>query len=158
MWGNSSTPATTTAVETTKEILREAGFTILARETLPANLRERAQRIRSLDEQRVELLQLGKDAGADHVVVVETADLLVPAETTGNRAAVLHDERVTVKAMGTDSGNVVFRGSAWWAHPVEHPGQRVRLLTYYAIARAICLPEKWEEPSEANHGKGGCRP
>lgn len=158
VWGNSSAPATATAVETTKEILQEVGFTILDRETLPAGLQERAKRIRSIDEQRAELLQLGKDAGADHVVVVETADLLVPAETTRSRAAALHDERVTVKAMGTDTGNVVFRGSAWWAHPVENPGQRVRLLTYYAIARAICLPEKWEEPSEVNHGKGGCRP
>ncbi len=85
------------------------------RETLPAGLQEQATRIRSIAEQRAELFQLSKDAGADHVVVVETADLLVHAEIAWCQTAVLHEERVTVKAKGRGLKEWSLRGSAGWA-------------------------------------------
>lgn len=157
VWGSHSSPAMTTAIKATNEILQKVGMTIIERKSPLLRPQKQGPPPRRGDNWEAEILKAGKDVGVDHVVFVDTTDRLVPEETARSSTASLYDERVSVRAVGVETGKVVFEGTARWSHPIESPGQHIRELTAYAIARAICLPEKWEEPSEANNGRGRCR-
>ncbi len=103
-------------------------------------------------------LAFGKSVGADHVVVLEITDTLILDKQKSVANTYLHDERISVRGIGVETGTVVLEGTARWSQPIVRAGDHVRELTTYAIARAICTPEKWVEASAANNGRGRCRP
>ncbi|WP_145976268.1 hypothetical protein [Nitrospira moscoviensis] len=147
-------PSAMTAVAAAKDLFRRGGVTVIDKAP-PAAITE-AQGPPRPDQKPKDnpFLTFGKDIGADHVIVVEVTDALVPNKTGAGH---LHDERVSVKGIGVKTGTVALEGTARWSQPIERAGEHVRELTAYAIARAICAPERWVEASAANNGRGRCR-
>ncbi len=141
------------AVAAAKDVLARGGMTVLDPDPPFKPAEAHGPVSPSPSKANGALLALGEHAGADHVLVVEVTDALVP-ERQGNKY--LHDERVSVRGLSVSTGAVVLEGSARWSHPVEQAGQEIRALTAYAIARAVCDPDKWVEASAANNGRGRC--
>jgi hypothetical protein len=149
--------AVTPAIAAAKDVFRRGGMTVIE-QAVPLTL-ARGQGPQ-LPEQAVldaRWLAFGKEAGADHVILIDVTDTLVLEKSGRTMTGYLHDEQVTVRGVGVDSGAMVLEGSARWSQPVERPGQHLRQLTVYAIARALCPPNKWEEASALNKGRGKCR-
>lgn len=154
-------PSIDAAVAAAKEVFRRGGMTVL-NETLQtlAPGRGEPQGPDSPDRSNADagFLAIGKRAGADHVMLVEVTDTLVVEDRARGGKAYLHDERVAVRGLSVHRGTVVLEGTARWSQPVERAGQHIRELTAYALARAICAPDKWVEASAPNNGRGRCRP
>lgn len=154
-------PSIDAAVAAAKEVFRRGGLTVL-NETLQtlAPGRGEPQGPDSPDRSNADagFLVIGKRAGADHVMLVEITDTLVVEDRARGGKAYLHDERVVVRGLSVHRGTVVLEGTARWSQPVERAGQHIRELTAYALARAICAPDKWVEASAPNNGRGRCRP
>jgi hypothetical protein len=148
-------PSVEAALAAAKDVFQRGGVTVIeaASSSRPREAQGPALRDRGKTDRAS--VAVGQRAGADHVVVVEVTDTLV-LEQQGNRY--LHDERVSVRGLSVPNGTVVLEGTARWSQPIERAGAHMRELTAYAIARAICEPERWVEAAPANHGRGRCRP
>lgn len=144
------------ALAAARDVFERGGLTVLNDPEPSRPAETHGPVLRNRSQADAGLLAIGRRAGADHVVVVEVTDNLMP-DDTNSTGGYLHDERVTVKGIGVKTGTVVLEGTARWSQPIERPGEHLRELTAYAIARAICAPEKWVEASAANQGRGRCR-
>lgn len=147
----------TAAVVAAQEVFQRGGITViehsgsaLPRETQGPHREERS-------ESAAPFLAVGQSLGADHVILVEVTDTLVLEKQNSGGKTYLHDERVSVRGIGVKSGRVVLEGTGKWSQPIDRAGDHIKELTSYAIARAICAPEKWVEASPANGGRGRCR-
>jgi hypothetical protein len=155
--GTQANPSLATAKAAAREVFQRAGITIAEESSsLPSNQIAGPQR-RDRQDSDAGLRAMGKKAGADHVMVLEITDTLVLDKQAQMKNSFLHDERVSVRVVGVESGVVVLEGTAGWSQPVEHAGKYIRELTVYAIGRALCAPDKWVEASEWNNGRGRCR-
>lgn len=155
--GTQTNPSLTVAIAVAKEIFRRGGITIVD-EAPSRQLKENlGPRLRDRRDSDATLRVIGKEAGADHVLVLEVTDTLVLEKDGQMKNGYLHDERVSVRGVGVESGLVVLEGTARWSQPIERAGDHIRELTAYAIARAVCAPDKWVEASAANNGRGRCR-
>lgn len=155
--GIQTNPSLTVAIAVAKEIFRRGGITIVD-EAPSRQLKENlGPRLRDRRDSDATLRVIGKEAGADHVLVLEVTDTLVLEKDGQMKNGYLHDERVSVRGVGVESGLVVLEGTARWSQPIERAGDHIRELTAYAIARAVCAPDKWVEASAANNGRGRCR-
>ncbi len=146
-----------TVVSAAKEVFQRGGMTIIDK-TPPQSLVPRQGPL-SNDRAAVDdaLLAFGKDAGADHLILLDFSDTLILDESGQSLGGYLHDERITVRGIGVADGTLVLEGTARWSQPVDRSGHYLRQLTAYAIGRALCPPNKWEEASDANNGRGKCR-
>jgi hypothetical protein len=144
------------AVAAAREILERGGLTVLSRPRSSREFEQQGPRARTGSPADEGWLALGAKAGADHVVIVEVTDTLV-LDGSAPSGSYLHDERVSVRGIGVKRGTVALEGTARWSQPVEQAGKYLRELTIYAIARAICAPDKWVEASAFNQGRGRCR-
>ncbi len=151
-------PAIDAAVAAAKDVFRRGGMMVLDRTLAPEG--GEPQGPESLDRANADagFLAIGKRAGVDHVMLVEVTDTLVVDDRAREGTVYLHDERVSVRGLSVNRGMVVLEGTARWSQPVERAGRHIRELTTYALARAICAPDKWVEASAANDGRGRCRP
>ncbi|HSA62364.1 MAG TPA: hypothetical protein VLE03_09015 [Nitrospiraceae bacterium] len=155
--GTQDNPSLATAKAAAREVFQRGGITIAEESSsLPSRGIVGPQR-RDRQESDASLLALGKKAGADHVLILEITDTLVLDKQAQMENSFLHDERVSVRVVGVESGVVVLEGTARWSQPVERAGDYIRELTVYAIGRALCAPDKWVEASEWNNGRGRCR-
>lgn len=145
------------AVAAAKEVFRRGGKRVLDQAVSPRPGETQGPDPRDRSTADAGFLTIGKLAGADHVILVEVTDTLVLEDRAPGGAAYLHDERVSVRGLSVNGGAVVLEGTARWSQPIERAGQHIRELTTYAIARALCAPEKWVEASAANNGRGRCR-
>ena len=155
--GTHANPSMTVALTTAKDIFRRGGVTIIEDAIQRSLPQPQGPQQRDRQDFDVALRTMAKGTGADHVIVLEITDTLVLDKTGPTKNSYLHDERVSVRGVGVDSGSVVLEGTARWSQPIERAGEHIRELTAYAIARAICLPDKWEEASASNNGRGKCR-
>jgi hypothetical protein len=147
----------TVAIAAAKDIFRRGGIAIVD-EAPASQLKEKqGPRVRERQDSDATLRAIGKEAGADHILVLEITDTLVLEKGGQMKNSYLHDERVFVRGVGVESGSVVLEGTARWSQPVERAGEHIRELTAYAIARALCPFDKWEEASARNSGRGRCR-
>jgi hypothetical protein len=155
--GSQQNSSMVVAIVSAKEVFRRGGIAIV--DASSPTLSKENPGLQLLDRQDSDrrLCAIGKEAGADHVVVLEMTDTLVLEKEERLKNSYLHDERVSVRGIGVESGSVVFEGTAHWSQPVERAGEHVRELTTYAIARALCSAEKWEEATAGNNGRGRCR-
>lgn len=155
--GSQRNSSMTAAIAAAQEIFRRGGITVV--EGSPSVSFKEIQGPPSVDRQDSDMRSrsIGKEVGADHVLVIEITDTLVLDKEIRLNTTYLHDERVKVRGLGVESGAVVLEGSARWSQPVERAGEHIRELTAYAIARALCSTEKWEEASVLNNGRGRCR-
>lgn len=144
------------ALAAARDVLRRGGLTVLDRSTSGQIPERQGPNPGTGSHLDAEWLTLGATAGADHVVIVEVTDTLI-LETKATSRSYLHHEQVSVRGIGTERGTLAFEGAAHWSQPMERAGEHVRELTIYAIARAICAPDKWVEPSAFNQGRGRCR-
>ncbi|MBI3357310.1 MAG: hypothetical protein HY038_11180 [Nitrospirae bacterium] len=146
-----------TAVAAAKDVFQRGGITIV--EAVPARSSGERQGPHLPDRHDVDATfrAIGKEAGADHVIILDVTETLVFEQGKETKSRYLHDERIAVRGIGVESGTVVLEGTARWSHPVERAGEHIRELTAYAIGRAICPAEKWEEATERNNGRGRCR-
>jgi len=150
-------PSVDAALASAKNVFQRGGIHVIDKAP-PASLAQ-GQGPRRPDHHASEdpFLGFGKQVGADHVILIEVTDTLVLDKPGATGRAYLHDERVSVKGIGVKTGTVALEGMARWSQPVERAGEHLRELTAYAIARAICAPEKWVEASALNNGRGRCR-
>ena len=155
--GTQANPSLTAAIAAAKDIFRRGGVTIVEEASLLPLKENLGPRSRDRQDLDVRLRAMGKEAGADHILVLEITDTLVLEKGGQLKDSYLHDERVSVRGVGVESGSVVLEGTARWSQPVERAGEHIRELTAYAIGRALCPPEKWEEASARNNGRGRCR-
>jgi hypothetical protein len=145
------------AIATARDMFQRGGITVVdesaalpPQETVGPQLLDR-------QDPGTRFLARGKQAGADHVLVLEITDTLVLDRQAQTTKGYLHDERVSVRLLGVQSGSIVFEGTARWSQPIERAGDHIRELTAYAIGRALCPADKWEEASGINRGRGRCR-
>lgn len=150
-------PSAAAAVEAAKDVFRRGGITVIEPSSAGARPAERHGSPTERAGRDHAFLALGKQAGADHVVIVEVTDTLVLDHQRSVGRTYLHDERVAVRALGVNNGAVVLEGTARWSLPIERAGDHMRELTAYALARALCPPDKWVEASAFNRGRGRCR-
>jgi hypothetical protein len=150
-------PSVEAALASAKNVFQRGGIHVIDKAP-PASLAQ-GQGPRRPDQHASEdpFLAFGKQVGADHVILIEVTDTLVLDKPGATGRAYLHDERVSAKGIGVKTGTVALEGMARWSQPVERAGEHLRELTAYAIARAICAPEKWVEASALNNGRGRCR-
>lgn len=155
--GTHSNETLAESIAAAKDVFQRGGITIV--EAAPS--RSSAERLGPHLPDRHDLdatfRAIGKEAGVDHVIILEITDTLVPEKSEKMKGRYLHDERVSVRGIGVESGSVVLEGTARWSHPINRAGEHIRELTAYAIGRAICPSEKWEEATERNNGRGRCR-
>ena len=144
------------AVAAAKDVLRRGGMTVLDIAQAPDHVGLQGPNTLGHSQTEAEFLALGKRAGADHIMLVEITDTLVVDDRAGGGRAYLHDERVAVRGLNVNRGTVVLEGTARWSDAIEPAGQHIRELTTYALARAVCAPNKWVEASAANNGRGRC--
>jgi hypothetical protein len=144
------------AMAAAKEVLRRGGLTVLDVGMAPDHVELHGPNSPGHSQGDAGFLSLGRRAGADHVMLVEITDTLVVDDRARGGKAYLHDERLSVRGLNVNRGTVVLEGTARWSAPVEQTGQHIRELTTYALARAVCAPEKWVEASAANGGRGRC--
>lgn len=153
-------PSIAVALAAGKDVFHRGGLSVI--EKTPSSSTRGTQGPQRRDHKHDDggFLAFGKSVGADHVMLVEVTDTLVLDDRVPlmNMKTYLHDERVSIKGIDVTTGTVVLEGTARWSQPVERAGEHIRELTTYAIARAICAPEKWVEASAVNDGRGRCRP
>jgi len=155
--GPDGNPRASEAVAAAKEVFHRGGMVVLE-ESVPRTLAmPQGPRLPEHGPVDPGLLAFGKEAGADHLILIDVTDTLMPDQPVRGTTGYLHDEQVVVRGVSVDSGATVIEGTARWSQPVERPGQHIRQLTAYAIARALCAPDKWEEASAHNNGRGKCR-
>jgi hypothetical protein len=145
------------AMSVATDIFQRGGIKVLAQDSVRPFVETQGPQLRERQDFDAQYRAMAKKAGADHVVILDVTDTLVPEKQSERRGGYLHDERVSVRGVGVESGFVVFEGVASWSQPVEQAGEHIRELTAYAIGRAICPIEKWEEASTTNRGRGRCR-
>lgn len=145
------------ALVAAQDIFRLGGISVLEKSRSIGQAETQGPHRRETADTTAAFLDDGRSVGADHVVLVEVTDTLVMDRHRTGNTIYLHDERVLVKGIGVKTGRMVFEGTARWSQPIERTGDHIRELTKYAIARAICAPEKWVEASTANNGRGRCR-
>lgn len=155
--GLQSNPSTTAAIAAAKEVFHRGGVTIIEQAPPRSPKPAHGPHVQKTDAVDAELLAFGKTAGADHLILLDVTDTLVLDNSGRSLTEYLHDEHVLIRGIDVETGAVVLEGTARWSQPVERPGQYIRQLTAFAIARALCLPEKWEEASADNNGRGKCR-
>ena len=147
----------TIALTAAKDVFSRGGVTVIEDQISRALPQIQGPQQRDRQDLDVALRAMAKGTGADHVIVLEITDALVLDKTGPSKNSYLHDERVSVGGIGVESGSVVLEGTARWSQPIEGVGGYIRELTAYAIARAICFSDKWEEASARNNGRGRCR-
>jgi len=131
---------TAEALTETTAFPHKIGIRVVERDSLPRLLEEQHLQLRLGDERYSDLLHVGKLVGADHVVFVQARV----------------DASVSVRAVGVETGEVVWLGTARYPRPVSSPtGGEIPGLTRLAIARAICDPSKWTEWSAK--GPANCK-
>jgi len=155
--GTQTNQSLTSAIAAAKEIFRRGGITIVDEPPVRSSKENQGSQLRDRQDSDMTFRAIGKEAGADHIVILEITDTLVLEKGGEMKKSYLHDESVSVRGVGVESGSVVLEGTARWSQPVEQAGAHIRELTAYAIGRAICPAEKWEEASARNHGRGRCR-
>lgn len=150
-------PSIMAALAASKTVFQRGGITVIEKTPAASSKETQGPRRRNQPHDDGAFLPFGKSIGADHVILLEVTDTLVLEDRGPHNTTYLHDERVAVKGIDVNTGLVVLEGTARWSQPVERAGEHIRELTTYAIARAICAPEKWVEASAANKGRGRCR-
>jgi len=155
--GTQNSPSLTAAIAAAKDIFQRGGLTIIDETPARPSKENQGPQLPDRQDSDVALRAIGKEAGADHILVLEITDTLVLDSVGEMTNRYLHDERVSVRGVGVESGLVVLEGTAGWSQPIERAGEHIRELTAYAIARALCPTEKWEEASARNNGRGRCR-
>ena len=144
------------AVAAAQDVFRRSGMTVLDPAVAPDHAELQGPDTSGHSQADARFLALGKRAGADHVMLVEITDALVVDDQAHGGKAYLHDERVLVRGLSVNRGTLVLEGTARWSEPVEQAGQHIRELTSYALARAVCAPNKWVEASASNNGRARC--
>lgn len=155
--GTQANPSLTSAIAVAKEIFRRGGMMIVDDAPVRSSKEPQGPQLHDRQDSDTTFRAIGKEAGADHILILEITDTLVLEKDGGIKSSYFHDEKVSVRGIGVESGSVVLEGTARWSQPVERAGEHIRELTAYAIGRAICPAEKWEEASARNHGRGRCR-
>lgn len=154
--GTQHNPSAARAVAMARDMFQRGGLTVVDATAPSGAMQFHGPPSPDRRDADAALRSAAKASGADHLVVIEVTDRLVVEKGRGTVDHYLHDERVTVRGVDVNSGAIVLEGEARWSQPVERPGEHVRELTAYAVARAVCLPEKWEEASSRNQGRGKC--
>jgi hypothetical protein len=155
--GTQSHPSLAAAIAAAKDIFRRGGITVVDEVPVRSSKENQGPQLRARRDSVVTLRAIGKEAGADHILVLEITDTLVLDKGGQMTNSYLHDERISVRGVGVESGSLVLEGTARWSQPIERAGEHIRELTAYAIGRALCSPDKWEEASARNDGRGRCR-
>lgn len=147
----------TAALAAAKAVFQRGGITIIEHTGSALPREAQGPHRGEPSESAAPFLAVGQSLGADHVILVEVTDTLILEKHRSGGNTYLHDERVSVRGIGVKSGRVVLEGTGRWSQAIDRAGDHIKELTAYAIARAICAPEKWVEASAANDGRGRCR-
>jgi len=155
--GSQQNSSVTATIASAREVFRRGGIAIVEASSPTSSKEDLGPHVLERQDSDMRLRAIGKEAGADHIFVLEITDRLVLEKEGRLKTSYLHDERVSVRGVGVETGLVVLEGTARWSQPIEHAGEHIRELTAYAVARALCSAEKWEEGSAGNNGRGRCR-
>lgn len=139
-----------------QRFLAEMGGVMVERAGLHSVQTEQRLRLLQTADQEADLLKVGKLTGADRLVFVETST--TPAQF---RLSIIRHYAlaVSVRAVDTETGRIVWQGTARYSAPTSESDSGLGTLTTWAIARALCPVEQdrvWIEPGPYRK-QAGCR-
>jgi hypothetical protein len=173
VWGNHQG-----SINAVIETLQQAGERVVERARLQEIFDEQKISLTHSSEDDMNLLRVGKLAGADRVIFVETTERtesftpsLSPLhrfflgleaggaaqqgrdplylKTPRPNPVTVYRPSVTVRAVRVDTGEIIWSGSSTTSQAVNDPEVALSILTKAAMARAVCPIEREAEWIEA---------
>lgn len=144
------------AVAATQRVLAGLGVTVLERQEIDHVQAEQRFRLQHASDRDADLLHVGQLLGADQVVFVEATE----RRTRFGLSIIPHYSlSVAVRGVETETGRVLWSGTATTSAPLPDPDEGFSSLIQWAMARALCPIEngaRWRDPGPY-HRESGCR-
>jgi hypothetical protein len=141
-----------------QRFLAQKGAIVVERENINSIQAEQRLRLLQTADQEADLLKVGKLTGAEHVIFVETTAKLAQFKMSIIRHYAL---AVSVRGVDTETGRIIWQGTARYSAPVNESESGLGSLTTWAIERALCPIEQdwvWIEPGPYRKQDGCMKP
>jgi len=132
---------------------QQKGLVIVERARLDQILQEQAIRLTHTSDDEAQLLRVGHIAGADLLMFVEVSGSsgqqgsFVGVTAGLSSVRMLHQVRVSVRAVNLETAEVVLAGTATHADAISSPEEAITTLTARALERAWCDKDRWTDGS-----------
>lgn len=144
------------AVAAINVLLRSHGYRIIEWAEAQITLREQKMRLNYSPDDPADALIVGKVAGVDSVIFVETevVPVMKPAiywdiysyrQWVSDHIITRFKVNLAIRRVSVDGGDVLWQGRAWYPRPVLYPQGIYGFLARAAIVRATCPVERGAE-------------